>query len=509
MKIVPVLCGALLACTVASARPLILEPTSFFPDPAEFIGLTGNEALLTNSIYEDQPDPDLPQEVTQVVKLYKRGSNGQWTYVRDIFSERSAYNQNEGYYLEVQGSVAAVVLPSGLHIFERTSTGWVEASLDIPRPQSSVVAVDSGRVLAIETEAGVCAPEAVLLERGTNGHWNISARLPAPAGACVSSFALDTNAAALLSRPASQTQGINSTALRIFERSGSAWIQAAQFAGAESGTQLYGPVLDIHSGLALVSGTEKGMHVYRRGGSAWTEGDPLKFPDAYDNAGHFARAIEITDAYVLADGYNTNRRTDAVYLFRNEPANAFPHLALLTAASSNGFYDAVIDGNRVLANGFGYPGTFELPANFTPPPVVQDDFEAGPGAWQILPGSQFSVVQKGSTHVWRQSSLAGNAGAVLDVDRTNQSVSAEITATAVNGNDRWVGLVTRYTDESNYYYVTIRGLTDDSERIVLKRMQNGRMDRPGDVFGGHRHRAQPAHPADARVHGGLSHRVPR
>jgi hypothetical protein len=478
MKTVPVLCSALLACAVASARPLILEPTSFFPDTAEFIGLTGNEAFLTNTLYE-QADPDLPEEAVQVVKLYQRTSTGQWTYVRDIISDRSPLNQNVGYNLDVQGSVAAIALPSGLHIFERTSAGWVEASLDIPRPQSPVIAVDSNRVLAIEADAAMCAPEAVMLERGTNGHWNISAHLPAPAGACVSSFALDANAAALLSHPPSQAPGnINSTALRIFERSGSAWIQAAQFAATESdpkpyGPQLYGPVLDIHSGLALVSGSDKGMHVYRRGGSGWTENDPLKFPDAYDYAGEFARAIEITDTYVLAAGYNTNRRTDAVYLFRNQPANAFPHVALLTVAGSNGLYDAVIDGNRVLANGFGYPAIFELPASFTTPPVVQDDFEAGPGPWQILPGSQFSVVQKGPSHVWRQSSLAGNAGAVLDVDRTNQSVSAQITATAVNGNDRWVGLVTRYTDESNYYYVTIRGLTDDSERIVLKRMQNG------------------------------------
>jgi len=478
MKTVPVLCGALLVCTVASARPLIIEPTSLLSDPAEFIGLTGNEAFLTTTFYEDQPDPDQPLEVTEFVKLYRRGSNGQWTYVRDLISERSVYDLNEGYSLEVKGSVAAVVLPSGLHIFERTSAGWVEASLDIPRPQNSVVTVDSGRILAVETEGGVCAPEAVLLERGTNGHWNISAHLPAPAGACVSSVALDTNAAALLSYPAGQTQQgiVNSTALRIFERSGSAWIQAAQFASTETSTfgpQLYGPMLDIHSGLALVSSSDKGMHVYRRGSSGWTEGDPLKFPDSYDYAGEFARAIEITDAYVLANGYNNNRQTDVGYLFRNDPANAFPHLAVLTVASSNGLYDAVIDGNRVLANGFGYPATFELPTSFATPPVVQDDFEGARGPWQILPGSQFSVVQKGPTHVWRQSSLAGNAGALFDADRTNQSVSAEITATAVNGADRWVGLVTRYTDESNYYYVTIRGLTDGSDRIVLKRMQNG------------------------------------
>jgi hypothetical protein len=128
MKIVTVLCGALFACAVASARPLVLEPTSTFPDTAEFIGLTGNEAFLTNTIFEDQPDPDLPQIVTQVVKLYQRGSNGQWTYVRDIISERNTWNPSISYALDVQGSVAAVALPSGLHIFARTSTGWVEGS---------------------------------------------------------------------------------------------------------------------------------------------------------------------------------------------------------------------------------------------------------------------------------------------------------------------------------------------------------------------------------------------
>jgi hypothetical protein len=41
--------------------------------------------------------------------------------------------------------------------------------------------------------------------------------------------------------------------------------------------------------------------------------------------------------------------------------------------------------------------------------------------------------------------------------------------TAVNGNDRWVGLATRRTDASNYYYVTLRS----SGIIQLKRMQDG------------------------------------
>ena len=141
--------------------------------------------------------------------------------------------------------------------------------------------------------------------------------------------------------------------------------------------------------------------------------------------------------------------------------------------AANGFYDAVIDGNRVLANGFGYPGSFELPATLTPPPPwcrMTSRRGRARGRSCRAASSRWS---EGLTHAWRQSSLAGDAGALLDADRTSQSVSAEITPTAVNGSDRWVGLVTRYTDESNYYYVTIRAPTEGSKRIVLKRMQNG------------------------------------
>ena len=54
-------------------------------------------------------------------------------------------------------------------------------------------------------------------------------------------------------------------------------------------------------------------------------------------------------------------------------------------------------------------------------------------------------------------------------DWTDQSIQAEIKPTAVNGNDRWVGLATRRTDASNYYYVSLRS----SGIIQLKRMQGG------------------------------------
>ena len=119
----------------------------------------------------------------------------------------------------------------------------------------------------------------------------------------------------------------------------------------------------------------------------------------------------------------------------------------------------------------GGPHYFELPASFAQPALFQDTFATGNGlGWTSLPGSQFSVVQSGNTRVFRQASTAGDAGAVLDAyDWTSQSIQAEVKPTAVNGNNRWVGLATRRTDASNYYYVSLRS----SGIIQLKRNQGG------------------------------------
>jgi hypothetical protein len=121
---------------------------------------------------------------------------------------------------------------------------------------------------------------------------------------------------------------------------------------------------------------------------------------------------------------------------------------------------------------------FELPSSYSPTPAtVQDDFETGnAGAWTLFPGSQFTVTARrlrfgtGTTRVFRQSSLAGDAGASFNaVDWTNQSITADVRPTAFSGNDRWVGVFARRSDASNYYYVTLRS----SNTLLLRRMLNG------------------------------------
>lgn len=67
-----------------------------------------------------------------------------------------------------------------------------------------------------------------------------------------------------------------------------------------------------------------------------------------------------------------------------------------------------------------------------------------------------------------QTSTEGDARAIIAMVPTDdQVVRTRIRMTAVNGQNRWVGLATRYVDESNYYYLTLRSNNTVSLRKVV------------------------------------------
>ena len=53
--------------------------------------------------------------------------------------------------------------------------------------------------------------------------------------------------------------------------------------------------------------------------------------------------------------------------------------------------------------------------------------------------------------------------------RGDQIVEADLRPTAFSGTDRWVGLMARYRDDSNYHYVTLRS----SGTLDIKKLVNG------------------------------------
>jgi hypothetical protein len=85
----------------------------------------------------------------------------------------------------------------------------------------------------------------------------------------------------------------------------------------------------------------------------------------------------------------------------------------------------------------------------------------GPGQWGI------------ASNTLAQTSVAGDARALIGTPVDDQVVSLRVRPTAfaagTSTQERWVGLIARYTDDRNYYYVTLRS----SNKLSLKKVVNG------------------------------------
>lgn len=244
-------------------------------------------------------------------------------------------------------------------------------------------------------------------------------------------------------------------------------------------------------------GIAGGLNLSMSGSTATVEDDVFRAitPDSWQ----FVRHLQPLTAYLGAGAGNTKvsgqyimqwqwgdepgDNTQSINVFRSSDLAHVATLrtsdggAMLGPFAFNGRY-LVVAGRATLdavSNRLYY---FELPSSFPPTPsTFQDDFETGnAGAWTTFAGSQFTVATRplrfgtGSTRVFRQSSTAGDAGASFSlVNRTNQSITADVRPTAFAGNDRWVGVFARRSNASNYYYLTLRS----SNTLLLRKMVNG------------------------------------
>lgn len=89
----------------------------------------------------------------------------------------------------------------------------------------------------------------------------------------------------------------------------------------------------------------------------------------------------------------------------------------------------------------------------------------GPGFWMLSP--------LGSNTTWFQSSIAGDARAAIGAPTGDQVVRArarlDTFATPTGTEERWFGLMARYVDSRNFYYLSLRS----SNLIVLRKVVNG------------------------------------
>ena len=100
--------------------------------------------------------------------------------------------------------------------------------------------------------------------------------------------------------------------------------------------------------------------------------------------------------------------------------------------------------------------------------------------WSFTGTGLWNNVASGPNGVFAQSSVASTARAVIGVPTDDQSVDVRARPTTFAGTgsgDRWFGVMARYVDDSNYYYLSLRS----TNTVSLRKIANGVITELGSV----------------------------
>lgn len=477
---------SVLGASACLAAPRVIEESASFVLPNSAYALNGSIAvdgdyiLVAGYSPYHHVDSEFPQpQRNQAAFLFQRSSNGAWNYVTTLVEQLNDPADGADMRVAMDNGVAAVTLSGsvngvrrGLLVFERGSTGWVNRpATGVPR--GTDLEIDAGTIVASD---GECSWDADVFRRNAAGQWYEAASITGAFRGCAEGYRggdVDVSGTSL----------IVSNGHREHEQSSAAYIYEGPI-GAWTRTILTSP-----SG---ATGGPFGFYVTLQADTAVTTGDIGRGSDVFvrSSPGSWNHVGDAVTADALLAGWPLylqlegnllvhHSRSDggSLALFQRNSSGEFEHAARLIARGP-ALQQPAISGRRVAAVGgrtssaaTGRVVVFDLPADLSQPTLRQDDFQTGNApAWTPLAGSSFAVATTAASRVYRQSSLAGNAASLLTgVDWNDQSIQADVRPTAFDGADRWFGLVTRYTDANNYYYVAARR----SNVIQLRRMVNG------------------------------------
>jgi hypothetical protein len=472
------LCAVFSVCATAAPRPTLIEPRQVIQAPDYLrASAAAGDALVAISV---SAIPGNNSETLVQANLYLRDAAGVYQSQGVLYSETGA---DPIHAVAMSPTVIALGMPSGLHVFRRNSMGaFVEVIIDSPRPAAIQVAVGAdGTVLA---SASPCNWSVAVLSRSANGHWTPRATLPGRTRPCdqyryglTGEFAIHGDRAVVWN--GDPVYDTTATEARVFDRVGGTWTQTATITeppGSERYSWQFGPSLAVAGDDIYITGSTRGTHHFHWNGSTWTDVEQLRNYDGW--RGFYISSVTVSGSWLAQISASEARSEVSVGHVFYKTASGWRQNAVLAVGAHEYVDDISVVGPRAITRGRALY-VYDLPAGGPPsPPTFQDDFQSGASAsWTPIAGSQWSVVAAGGTQVYRQNSSVSHAGAIESRDLVDQSITTDITPRVFQGPDRWVGLVSRYTDEANYYYVTLR----DRDRLVLKKLVNGVVTELGRV----------------------------
>jgi hypothetical protein len=473
----------------AAAEPMVVEPAATVN--LDDYGLPG-----IHSVAVDGDDLAVAAEGSNshaAVVLFHRNAAGTWQFAQQLLAVDGS-RADTRMAIALRGNILAVHYSgessSTLAIFERTASGWQARPVVTDfAPYAPVYAADveidgSTVLLTGGPKAGQPYCDSVTMRafrKDANGRWVIVDSVSSdpivgispPEAACLvldADGALSGTTAILSAIELAQPE--HGTADYIFSGAPGNWSTPIRLDGYK------GPVA-VENDLALLTGTD----IFQKGSNTWILRQTLQRPDRLmlfppktyygPTAAEMRNGLAVTaflggiSVYELDGNHRFQERARLRAAGKTIPPYDDPGTAPLWYP-----HTADISGRRVVL-GDVYSALvriFDLPAVLTQPAKVQETFESGASRWTPIAGSNWAIVPIAGSHVYRQSSTAGDAGAFLgNMDWTNQSIQADITPRAFNGNDRWFGLAVRRTDARNYYYLTVR----NSNSWQLRKMVNG------------------------------------
>jgi hypothetical protein len=388
----------------------------------------------------------------QSALLYQRASgSSRFTYRSTLLTFA---DPQEDLQVRMKNGIAVVKFGAHEWIFEKSGSSYVpgEAATSLDHPGG--VAISGNRILF---GGDGCDYDGVVYQKGGDGRWQITGRLDDDQGQCVTeglAVELNYDYAVLHAPGAPQAT--------TWRRNGSAlaWVSAGNL-------PINAEVAATSAPFALQNATlvTPASYVFRREGGAWSPKGRV-VPVDYGMGTGNATAVKYRDGVLATAEHWTPNYANRVYLYQEMAPAQFEHLAVLDVVMD----DFDISGRTVVVavpgpnNDDGTPSSayrtsviFTLPDPLAATDTIATGFEDGDASDFSVVSGQFAVEQREYSRVLAQNSNSGyNVALVENSDAANyQYIEAIIGPTSVTP-EGWRGLIARYTDANNYYYVAIR-----------------------------------------------------
>jgi hypothetical protein len=476
------LTAAMAAPLAAMAGPLILEETAKIPTPDPTyvwpmsVAVDGDWLLASG--FKEVGD----QLGDNSTWLYQRQADGTWTLVRRLHQVIYENDLDEPpVKVAMQGGVAVIVKELASAIFERSGTSWIAMHSPIVTDGMDVE-VNGGTIVV--TDDG-CNWVTNAYRKGTDGAWTLVRSTPPEPDPdhelfCENEFiGGDADVASNGNSTIVATQSFGGSA-RIFEGPFGTTPMMTRLVSPEDPPSGFGHLVAIENSSAIVGTTSPiGHQAYTRDTTGqWSNSGSVRGPDLLAT---FPSEMELAGGLaIVSQGRDRLHGLDtgSIAVYQRNTNGTYRPVAKLLASDRRAdhfFGGHEISGRRIVGGSIRGSAVYvyDLPATLTQPATIQDNFEDGNASdWTPQAGSSFAVATTTTSRVYRQSSTAGNATSLWNnTARANQSIEADIkpTAFSTTTGDKWFGLLTRFTDAGNYYYVTMR----NNNTVLLRKIVNG------------------------------------